>query len=229
MNTPEPETPTPVRIVVPEPGGFTWYVQHGQQLSLPSGEIGIGESLIEGVQRIVAEQIGLHVEIERWLTNLAVDYLQARPIDGMPRTNAIKLPMSEAVDRISIYDSAAIGAATRTLKISLHESQMPDDLKLALNVICLPLFPEREEEEKIAMAQKSATEIFTKLNLSLNQQDIERGIESLLEQEIQSLHGRQDEMGDQLALHGRRYHSRGGLLQWTPERKPSPKPKPTFD
>ena len=93
MNTPEPETPTPVRIVVPEPGGFAWYVQHGQQLNLPGGEIEIGESLVEGVQRIVAEQIGLHVEIERWLGDLGVHYLMARPIDGTPRANAIKLPI----------------------------------------------------------------------------------------------------------------------------------------
>ena len=76
---------------------------------------------------------------------------------------------------------------------------------------------------------KSAAEIFLNLNLSLNQSDRETGLKSLLEQEVQGLHGRKDENEDQLALHGRRYDARGGLLQWTPERKKSPPPKPTFD
>jgi hypothetical protein len=234
MDTPEQETPTPVRLVIPEPGGLVWFRQVGQQLRLPSGIIGVGESLNEGVERIAEEEIGLHVEIERWLCDFDGHYLMARAIDGVPHPDTIKLPISETIDRIGVFDQAAIGAACGTLKRSLHESQIPDDLKLALNVICLPLFPEGEREEKDPMAQKSPAQYLAELqkNMSLNQQDIERSLHSLLEQELQgvqrSVHGRQDEMEDQLALHGRRYDSRGGLLQWTPERKPSPPPKPTF-
>ena len=71
----------------------------------------MGESLIEGVQRLAEEQLGFRVEIDRWLGSLGAEYLQARPIDGTPLADAIKLPLSDACDRISACDQAAIGAA----------------------------------------------------------------------------------------------------------------------
>jgi hypothetical protein len=142
---------------------------------------------------------------------------------------------------------------------------MPDNLRLAKNVVCFPIFPETEAEEKIEMGQKTAAQIFPELNLSLSARDIKQGLQSLHEQEAarkaankpsdkkaelrrallnairaldiaddpedlaQCLQAVRVQLGgvddDELSTHGRRYDIRGGLLQWTPERKPSTPPK----
>jgi hypothetical protein len=149
---------------------------------LPGGEVGDDERIVEAAKRIAEEQTGLRVEVQRWLGSLGAEYLQARPIDGVPHADAIKLPLADACDRLSACDQAAIGAATTKLKASLHESQMPDDLKLALNVIGLPLFPEGKGEEKISMAQ-SATQILRGLNMSLNSRELSDGEAKLREQQ----------------------------------------------
>jgi hypothetical protein len=109
-DTGEPEASTQVRVVVPLPAGYTWFVQNGQ-LSLPSGEVGAGEGSIEAAQRIAEEQLGLRVEVRRWLGDLGAQYLMALPNDGVPRADAIKLPLGDAIERLNVFDQAAIGGA----------------------------------------------------------------------------------------------------------------------